>query len=316
MTSSAILKLSLVLTLFAVVQFYSRFLTVEFIPNSTSKPKADLDDASSQIVHWPKPRSVIYGHVHMAKSAGTELNGMMALRFERICGHKGNSYDAVGHNRRSKEWIRQHPGKVMGAYEGLPDLIQDKSPAYNRGRVPRYIMNEVGYHDCDWISNEVDYRFWNKTATELEPHSMELHVPCRGTIEYLLSMCNYGHTKFRCNTTDVPGEIKQCLSYMDRFRHGEKHPNTTLKCFNPIPMEPYIEYMSERLQPRRFVEPYIHRATNKKRNKATECLLTDATLQAQVKEYLIENYPIFQFCDQCMGSENDLLAPKNDTSTM
>ncbi|KAH7624783.1 hypothetical protein NADE_002006 [Nannochloris sp. 'desiccata'] len=33
--------------------------------------------------------STIYGHVHMAKTAGPTLNGELAARFERVCGHKG-----------------------------------------------------------------------------------------------------------------------------------------------------------------------------------------------------------------------------------
>lgn len=31
----------------------------------------------------------IFGHVHMAKTAGTEINGELAAHFERVCGHKG-----------------------------------------------------------------------------------------------------------------------------------------------------------------------------------------------------------------------------------
>lgn len=31
----------------------------------------------------------IFGHIHMAKTAGTELNGILAARYERVCGHKG-----------------------------------------------------------------------------------------------------------------------------------------------------------------------------------------------------------------------------------
>ncbi len=30
----------------------------------------------------------IYGHVHMAKTGGTELNGLLAMGYERVCGHK------------------------------------------------------------------------------------------------------------------------------------------------------------------------------------------------------------------------------------
>ncbi len=31
----------------------------------------------------------IIGHVHMATTAGTEINGELAAHYERVCGHKG-----------------------------------------------------------------------------------------------------------------------------------------------------------------------------------------------------------------------------------
>ena len=33
--------------------------------------------------------SILYGHVHIAKTGGTSLNGIMANTFERVCGHNG-----------------------------------------------------------------------------------------------------------------------------------------------------------------------------------------------------------------------------------
>ncbi len=35
------------------------------------------------------PYEKIFGHVHIAKSAGTEINGELAAHYERVCGHKG-----------------------------------------------------------------------------------------------------------------------------------------------------------------------------------------------------------------------------------
>ena len=85
--------------------------------------------------------------------------------------------------------------------------------------------------------------------------------------------------------------------------------NTTMKCFNPIPIENYLEFMSKKLQPKRMPRSYVHRDTNKPRKKDMECLLKDEILQAQVEKYLIQNYPLFRFCHECMGSPDDLLAP-------
>lgn len=35
------------------------------------------------------PYEKIFGHIHIAKTAGTEINGELAAHYERICGHKG-----------------------------------------------------------------------------------------------------------------------------------------------------------------------------------------------------------------------------------
>jgi hypothetical protein len=44
--------------------------------------------------------AVVYGHVHLGKTAGTTINGELALHFERVCGNKGYSYDAYQFNKR------------------------------------------------------------------------------------------------------------------------------------------------------------------------------------------------------------------------
>jgi hypothetical protein len=41
----------------------------------------------------------IFGHVHVAKTGGSSINVMLANKFERVCGHKGYSYDAYADNR-------------------------------------------------------------------------------------------------------------------------------------------------------------------------------------------------------------------------
>jgi len=33
----------------------------------------------------------VFGHVHMAKTAGSEINTMLASRYERLCGDKAGS---------------------------------------------------------------------------------------------------------------------------------------------------------------------------------------------------------------------------------
>jgi len=44
--------------------------------------------------------NTIYGHIHFAKTGGTSLNGMLANKFERICGHKGENHRLISQTRK------------------------------------------------------------------------------------------------------------------------------------------------------------------------------------------------------------------------
>ena len=96
---------------------------------------------------------------------------------------------------------------------------------------------------------------------------------------------------------------------MERF---EEHriqllpSNVSLKCYNAIPIQPYLDYMETILEPKRIPSEYVHRATNEKRNKTAECIHSNDTLKAEVTKYLEENSDIFKFCKKCMGSEDML----------
>jgi hypothetical protein len=92
-------------------------------------------------IHLPP---MIFGHVHMAKTAGTEINGQLAQRFERVCGNKGNSYDAISYNERVGS------GLEVGdtSWKRKPDMISKLfKKDYNRGSIHWDAMKEVGFHD-------------------------------------------------------------------------------------------------------------------------------------------------------------------------
>lgn len=62
------------------------------------------DQHSSPVGSQTQTQSnVLYGHVHIAKTAGTTLNGELAMHFERVCGQKGYSFDAISTNERAKK---------------------------------------------------------------------------------------------------------------------------------------------------------------------------------------------------------------------
>jgi hypothetical protein len=73
---------------------------------------------------------VIFGHIHIAKTAGTEINGVLAQRFERVCGVKGYSYDAISFNQRAEKDMNGTNGNWRQTLK-TPDLISKTYKDYN-----------------------------------------------------------------------------------------------------------------------------------------------------------------------------------------
>eukprot|EP00542_Grammatophora_oceanica_P009133 CAMPEP_0194044652 /NCGR_PEP_ID=MMETSP0009_2-20130614/16090_1 /TAXON_ID=210454 /ORGANISM="Grammatophora oceanica, Strain CCMP 410" /LENGTH=279 /DNA_ID=CAMNT_0038689229 /DNA_START=141 /DNA_END=980 /DNA_ORIENTATION=+ len=254
---------------------------------------------------------ITYGHVHMAKTAGTEINGMLASRFERVCGHKGNSYDLYQSQLRRQEKTA----------EERSDSIAKLYPKYHRARVPQPILKEVGYEDCDYISQEEKWTVWPDI---MDNFKMEIHVPCRDPIQHLMSQCHSKGATFDCDAAmnkNLKAEVEKCFVFINRFSQELRTNNnnssststtttTTFKCFDPIPLERYMDYMSTKLQPRK--KPFDYIRVSKPRNKETECIWDHPKLLERVKNVLLKT-DYYQFCDECTGSENDLYYDYDNT---
>jgi hypothetical protein len=245
---------------------------------------------------------LVYGHVHMFKTAGTTVNGELASHFERVCGHKGYSYDAY---------------QVLGKYmKNETDVIRSSYPGFKRGRVPEEVMKEIGYENCDYISQELSWHFWEDIFREHNSRGrnqveLELHVPCRDPLDHLMSMCNFYEYPFACNDNWKENlGVGRCYLFEERFsKRLLSLPHIrSVSCFPAIPVEPYLRYMGQRLQRRRIEAEFVFRPSNRPRNKAEECIFwkNNTELANQVREYLVETKDYFQFCDQCIGSENEL----------
>ena len=122
--------------------------------------------------------STLYLHVHIAKTGGTTLNGILANKYENVCGVKGYSYDFFNANLRAGS----RTGQVR-------DSINKNFHGFDRTRVPLEIMDEIGYEDCHWLSNEVNFRWWSRFKNWHEP--VEFHIPCRDPVDHFLSQVNH-----------------------------------------------------------------------------------------------------------------------------
>ena len=257
----------------------------------------------------------VYGLLHMAKTGGTEINGELANHFERVCGNKGYSYDALETNRRFQQKKAEYESNNSSQhgllYEmDMGDIISQIKPRHNRGNIPRPVMVEIGFDNCDYVALEtVRTSEWADYVASQWP--LELHVPCRDALEHLMSSCNHQHQTFSCDAQNLVAEIRQCVKPRltnTRFQPSlADHENITLYCFDPFPVSRYVRYMADRLQRKRVESKYVHRASNPPRNRSAECLWQQsAEFQEAVRQQLREIYPYYQFCHQCMGSNQEL----------
>ena len=285
-------------------------------PRSISTHKDDdeappplSDDDDDATVKTATNTNKIYGHVHIAKTAGTSLNGMLANKYERVCGHKGYSHDAYQANERAKvKFMTGVRTSVAGNAPYGPDRVNDKD------------MVDMGFEDCDWISHETDWRFWANNFGHGRFHDMEmeLHVPCRDPIDHLMSMCNHQRSLGRIKDVGLscndPGDerftkaIDDCIVHVtDRFDF-ELGVHFNLKCYKyEKQFSTYMEIMERTLQKRRIIsEPYIPRESNAARVPKSECIWNNDSARERANQYLLENFDYYKFCKACIGSDDDL----------
>jgi hypothetical protein len=249
----------------------------------------------------------IYGHLHIAKTAGSSINGNLSMHFERVCGNKGYSYDAFQTNERAKI---QGPSQLMKRNAAV--RVDSYSKIYrnkSRGRVPPELMDEIGYEDCDWVSME---RSWEDWQTLFQDWSipLELHVPCREPIDHIMSQCNHRLIKFDCNLSHkaMIRQINDCLGGYVKRRYNRKLETAfTVKCFDFKKTDEYMKWVGEHLQRKRITANYNFRQTNAPRHKDSECVWTRNDVRQVIEEYLLETVDYYAFCDKCIGSEKDLL---------
>lgn len=241
----------------------------------------------------------IFGHLHMAKTGGTSVNGILANKYERVCGNKGYSYDAYQANEK--------------ALNQTGSVRPENNP---RDRVRPPTWREIGFEDCDYISLETGWKAWNQFS-DFHGIPMELHIPCRDRIDHLMSNCNFRHKQIDCDADDpdlfravqachLNAKKKQSINrYSDNILNFE---NIQVKCYDfKKQFTSYMDYMSVYLQPRRLEsKPYKLRETNLPRNKSEECIWSRPDVYHKVDQYLLSQYPYYSFCERCLGSENDI----------
>lgn len=221
------------------------------------------------------------------------------------------SYDSFEANERFKQSDKRD------IQSRIEDLYSKFSRIQNRGKVPKEIMDEIGYQDCDWIAVERSWKFWPNTFSNWSI-PLELHLPCRDPVDHLLSQCNHRHKAFNCNATehDMIQQIDDCIVLVnERFstKLADKFP---IKCFSSDRSSEYMEWMGTRLDRKRIETEYVFRASNRDRKKDKECVWEHMDIQDVIRKRLLEKYDYYAFCNECLGSERDIFrVPTNSIGT-
>jgi len=303
-------------------------LTLAVLILALLKRKAKcIDEAKNSTVGWNHSMvtygwnhsMVTYGLVHMARSGGSVINHKLALKYERVCGNKGSSYNAYEQNEKK----RLHPPKKLTGVK--MEKVKTLRHANKIGTKHKEKLQIQGFDDCDYIAMEDPAVTWQLHMGDLH-RPLELHVPCRDPIDHLMSMCAFRNQNFRCNVSnkELQIQVDGCILHnLNRFSIDmAPSPNFTMKCFSsPSKIDSYIEYMGERLQKKRIQGEYFDVTSNKfTRHKETECIWKKANEGVRIRlEEIIFNHTstyvgpkqvlskYFKYCKYCIGSENDLL---------
>ena len=235
----------------------------------------------------------LYGHVHIAKTGGTFVNTILAQTREGVCGHKGYSLDL--NNYLEAPWPPT-------------DVIHRLYDGYNRGRVPHAVMDEIGYDDCRYISNEVEWQFWTRFP------GIQLHVPCREPLGHVLSMCNEAGHIFNCSAPDLAAEVEKCQRWSDRFHANlldESVTNATVKCYAvEAQYRPggYVDYMGGLLRRKRVQSTY--KRFSPSRNHKHDCILQQTpAYKRRIVAVLQSKWQYFAFCKKCMDAPGNWACP-------
>jgi len=255
---------------------------------------------------------VKYGFVHMARSGGSVLNHLLALKYERVCGNKGYSYNENAKNEKARR--KRSEGSADLNLTALAIANQKKrfSNSTHRQNTPD-IMIKRGFDKCDYIAMEVPSTLWRKIIDRHRP--LEMHIPCRDPIDHLMSMCAFRYKHFHCDVTnkELQIQVDGCIQdVLERFSMDmAPSPNFTMKCFSsPSKIDGYIEYMGKKLQKKQIQDEYFVPFNKWLRHKETECIWEKANtgLRKRLEELLMNHKSqYFKYCKDCIGSEHDLL---------
>jgi len=258
--------------------------------NFTSRGKRGIESSNG------KDTPEIFFHVHIAKTAGSTVNRVVARRYYGVCGHKGYSFS-----------------------QNLEDTLRNTTDARFQGfgldRVHPSRMNSWGFHNCALISDEraadtfmkmvrLD-TFQNVTKTGI--------IPCREPVDHLLSQCNMRHTNITnlvSSKSSCPEIISNCSLAWDRYDDSLLNVFDRIILFRYDDFGPLIARL-DRTMPRRVIElaQTYNYMTNRPRNTAYEKLGMSCPIST-MREHLMRSWSYYRLCDNVLGEASYIELPR------
>lgn len=256
------------------------------LPASSSSSSTPIytPSSSSTPVATPAP---LFAFLHMAKTSGTTINGMLSTSYRGICGNKGFDYDIFQRLNQNYTYI---PKAEMEEFlnKGLNKGFNASRNGYISHIPPTSVQKELMWGaaldamdspsvdsstkaktssgTCHYLAAEWNWRGWRRLA-EVVDRPVQLHVPCRDPIDHFMSMCNFLRVTVDCQK-DFATMVQKCGKYYSRYSNALHQPWKTktekkkkrqtamipnhifdIKCFNVSRRDEYYDWVGERLPP-------------------------------------------------------------------
>jgi len=252
---------------------------------------------------FPPPastRSTILFHDHLAKTAGSTFNRIVARRYYGVCGHKGYTFAQKYEDETHPNTDSAHPG-------------------YGLDRVHPARMSKWGWHNCALITHETSWQHLGNIANDTVWYmdgpnissaripQTKLLVPCRDPVDHMLSQCNHR----RLNFTNLTIKFGNCSSVIDRCKvQWNRYDHRLISYFDKVVLFEYddfnsvIQYLDESLPKRVFdlddsANGFFR--TNKDRSRENE-IFTPQCPEEELRQTLLQAWSYYRLCDAFLGA--------------
>jgi hypothetical protein len=254
-----------------------------------------------QVVSALVPPPTIFYHAHIAKTAGSSFNRIVARRYYGVCGHKGYTF--------SQKYLDEIHGTTDPDY-----------PGYGLDRVHPERMEEWGFHNCALISHEIGWKMlanatiWYKFGQGVNISSIripqtKLLIPCRDPVDHLFSQCNFNGQNFTYLTISLgkcDAVIAKCSVGWERYDHGIIPYFDKIVLYEYDDFDTVLQHLDVSLPKRIFAlddSKHGFYRTNDERSNSSE-LFTPQCPELELRDALLQAWSYYRLCNAFLGASS------------